>query len=143
MNSICRIEEFLRTYEHNCTLENNGPALAQFADSFQVGGPQGTMLLERKVFAAMMPKRRQMVEEMGCGPAELVSIETKLLDDRYALACTRWRFPVGSAGEPVYTQSSFLIEDVSGTLQIVLYLSHDDLPGILAKRKAGMRAEEA
>lgn len=134
MNPYQRIEEFLRRYEYNCTLEDGAPLVEQFSDPFQIATPQGTKMLDRATFAAGIAHRRELLKRMGCGAAQMVSIETTLLDQRYSLVRTRWKF--GDTGEsaPIFTESSFLIEDAAGSPKIILYLSHDDLQGALATR---------
>ncbi len=134
---IRSIEVFLKKYEHNGKVDDINPLMAQFADPFQVAGVHGTRVLTPKTFAEMLPKRRRQFEEMGCGAAQLVSIETTLLDESYALARTRWRFIVGQ--EDLTVESSFLIEDVGGDLKIVLYVAHDDLKSILEERHSSSR----
>jgi hypothetical protein len=136
MDSVQRIEEFLRIYEHNCTLKDETPLIAQFSDPFQIATPHGTVVLNHADFAVGLSRRRRVLEEMGCGEAEMVSIRTTLLDQHYALARTRWKFNTGHPGDPIFTESSFLIENVSGSPKIVLYLSHDDLQGLLGARTA-------
>lgn len=134
MNSVQNVEEFLRKYEYNCTLEDEAPLVAQFSDPFQIATPQGTKVLDRATFAAGISRRRQLLKQMGCGKAEMISIETTLLDQRYAFARTRWKFSTADAGKTICTESSFLIEEASGSSRIVLYLSHDDLQGMLSGR---------
>ena len=133
-NTVRRVEEFLKTYEHNCTLEDAGPLVAQFTDPFQFAGPGGVKTLGRETFAAILPKRRSLFEQLGCGQGELVSIDTNLLDAHYILAKTRWRIGI-PAGE-VIIDSSFLLQDIDGDLKIILYLPHNDLQGMLEDRQA-------
>jgi hypothetical protein len=142
MDPVQRIEEFLRAYERNCTLEDETPLIGQFSDPFQIATPQGTAVLDREHFAAGISRRRRLLEQMGCGAAEMVSIQTTLLDQRYALARTRWKFSPGDPGDPIFTESSFLIEEISRTPKIVLYLSHDDLQGMLAARSGKQHENE-
>lgn len=134
MNSVQNVEEFLRRYEYNCTLEDEAPLVSQFSEPFQVATPQGTKVLDRATFAAGISRRKQLLKQMGCGEAEMVWIKTTLLDQRYALARTQWKFSTADAGKPICTESSFLIEDVSGVPKIVLYLSHDELQEMLSAR---------
>lgn len=139
MDSVHRVEVFLRTYEYNCTLEDVAPLVAQFSDPFQIATPHGTKVLDRATFAAGISRRKQLLKQMGCGEAEMVSVETMLLDHRYALARTQWKFSAANGSEPIFTESSFLIDDVQGTPKIVVYLSHDDLEGMLAARDNSKR----
>lgn len=136
-DGIRSVEVFLKKYEQNCKVDDMDLLMTQFADLFQVAGAHGTRILTPKTFAEMLPKRRRQFEEMGCGVAQLVSIKTSLLDERYALARTRWRFIVGQ--EEVTVESSFLIEDVGGDLKIVLYIAHDDLKSILGELQSSSR----
>ena len=132
--TIRRVEEFLRLYEHNCTLDDASPLVAQFTDPFQFAGHGGAKMIGREIFAALLPKRKSMFAQMGCGEGQLVSIETKMLDAHYIVAKTRWKIPVRS-GE-VMVDTSFLIQDVDGDLKIILYLPHDDLQSILESHGA-------
>jgi len=133
-DTIRRVEEFMRMYERNCTMEDAVPLVAQFTDPFQFAGQEGTKVIGREVFAALLPKRKSMFAQMGCGEGQLVSIETNMLDARYIVARTRWKIPIRS-GE-VMIDTSFLIQDVDGDLKIILYLPHDDLQSILEREGA-------
>jgi hypothetical protein len=133
-NTIRRVEEFLRMYEHNCTLDDAGPLVAQFTDPFQFAGAGGTKMLSRETFAALLPKRKSLFAQLGCGHGELVSIDTNLLDAHYILAKTRWRIGIRS-GE-VIIDASFMLQDVEGDLKIILYLPHEDLQSILESHGA-------
>ncbi|HEU4637035.1 MAG TPA: hypothetical protein VFS41_12700 [Edaphobacter sp.] len=134
MNPYQCIEEFLRKYEYNCTLNDGTALVAQFSDPFQIATPEGTKMVDRKTFAAGISRRRQLMKQMGCGEAQMISIATTLLDQRYALARTQWQFSTRDEGKRICTESTFLIEDVTGEPKIVLYLSHDDLQGKLSER---------
>jgi hypothetical protein len=126
---IRRVEEFLRTYEHSCALDDVGPLVSQFTDPFQFAGAGGTKILGRQTFAALLPKRKSMFAQLGCGESELISIDTNLLDAHYILAKTRWR--IGIRSGDVMIDASFLMQDIDGDLKIILYLPHEDLQGIL------------
>jgi len=129
-----RIEEFLRRYEYNCTLDDQAPLLDQFSDPFQIATPQGTKVLDLETFAAGIVRRKELLKGAGCGTAKMVSVEVMSLDRRYVLARTRWKFGDRGDSGPIFTESTFLIEDASGNPKIILYLSHDDLQALMTAR---------
>jgi hypothetical protein len=89
-------------------------------------------------FAAVLPKRKQLFERLGCQPATLVSLQETPLDTRYVLAKTSWRleFDRGEAEtKEILVDSTFLIDTGEKEFKIVLYLTHQDIMQVLRDRK--------
>ena len=119
-----RAEEFLRRFERNSGRVESGEVLKQFGEEFLACGPEGSRAVRREMFAAALPKRQQMFAEMGLRSSELEGMEVTPLDARYTLARTRWRMVFEHGDEMV--ESTFLLEEASGEMRIVVYLSHRD-----------------
>jgi len=130
-----RAEDFLRRFEKNSQDEGASELLTQFGEEFLAGGPEGARVLRREMFAAALPRRRQIFREMGLRSSELAGMEILPLDARYTLARTQWRMMFERGTETV--ASSFLLEDAADGLRIILYLSHQNLLSSFKGRGAG------
>lgn len=126
-------EEFQR-----CNSDGDTEKLARlYAPVFLAAGANGVQAVKSADLALAIPKRRQMLEAIGCRPAILVSLEETELDDRYTMARMRWQWRVerGEAATVEITLGSTVILQRSGEgLQIVLYLNHEDIVSVLRQR---------
>lgn len=125
---------FFAAYERNIAESNIDGLVAQFAESYINGGPHGCQLLHSADLAAGLPRRRQLLNSLGCGPSRLVSLTETPLGDRFVLAQTRWQFAVEGAEDPVLVDSSFLL-DIAEPARILIYISHHDLVAVLKARQ--------
>ena len=86
------VSRFLALYARE-TAEGNMPAVAShFADTFLFAGPSGAQPVRTIDFAAALPKRKALFDQLGSQPAKLTAVHETPLDSRYILARTRWRF---------------------------------------------------
>lgn len=84
--------------------------------------------MSRPIFLQALPKRQQMAEVAGIGPAALSSLTYQELDDHYVLARTEWTAPSTTGGDAGRLCSSFLLHRDGDGLRIVCYLTHQGLP---------------
>jgi hypothetical protein len=138
MNSIDgALARFLRSFERNSAAGNVSESVQQFASVFLVVDPHGAQCIRSADFAAVIPKRKQILDKFGFQSTELVGLEESWLDGRYVLAKTRWRFtfrpPTGEA-QSFEVQSTFFIDTGMEPFQILLYLAHQNIMEVLKQR---------
>ena len=131
------VGEFFRSLEKE-TAEGDFAKMAErFAEHFVAASPSGAKVAPRSVFQAMMPERKHMFDKLGAKPARLSSLETTELDARYTLAKARWQLDFASEGsEPqtVFADSTYVIDIGAEPFRIILYMTSQDLPKVLAER---------
>ena len=129
------IEEFLSTFEHNESRHDAAALASRFADTFLVAGPDGTRVVKASDFALALPRRQKMFDEMGCRATKLESAVVTKLDDRYAMAETKWRmtFVHGGKSSDVVVGSTYVI-DTKDEPRILFYLTHQDIAMVLRER---------
>jgi len=135
------VSRFLALYARE-TAEGNMPAVAShFADTFLFAGPSGAQPVQTIDFAAALPKRKALFDQLGSQPAKLTAVHETPLDSRYILARTRWRFCFAADRTPTQfdTDSTFLIDtglpgSAETEFKILLYLPHQDIMQILRDR---------
>jgi hypothetical protein len=134
-----RSASFFAAYESNANTCNLKGMAAQFAETFFAAGPLGSKAVRREDFLAFLPKRHQMLAALGCGEAFLAELREMELGSAHLLATTKWRIETTRtpATDPIQVTSTFFLERRGGEWQIVLYLAHDDLEGLLRERRAG------
>jgi hypothetical protein len=128
------VGRFFRNFER-LNSNNDAPAMAaQFADTFVAAGPQGSQCVRAEDFARALPKRIELFRSFGCESTSLVSFSETRLDERFAMAETRWRMTFHRDGQPAREAlaDSLYIVDMNGdTPRIVFYLAHGDYMTIL------------
>jgi hypothetical protein len=131
------IENFLRKFELNAASGDTAAAVAQFAEVFLAGGPEGARAVRSSDFALALPKRKQIFDGLGCRPATLVALEKITVDERYVLAKTRWRMEFVREGEDtisIEAGSAFLVDTGQEPFRIVLYLASQDIFAVMRER---------
>jgi hypothetical protein len=130
------IAQFFQGLEEE-TANGNMAALAErFSESFLAASPSGAKVAQRTVFAETMPSRKQAFDKLGCRSTRLVSVETTVLDARYTLARTRWQLTFardGQGPQEVFADSTYIVDTGEEPFQIILYLTSQDLPKVLAE----------
>ena len=136
-NSTNSIERFFQELEQE-TISGNFPALAErFSETFLSAGPNGSKIAQRSLFAQSVPARKQQIEKMGDNSTKLISLETTKIDARYTLAKTRWQLTFkreGQDAQEVFADSTYVVDTGVEPFQIILYLTSQDLPKVLAER---------
>jgi ketosteroid isomerase-like protein len=136
-DAINSITQYFRALEQE-TIAGNFSALAErFSETFLAASPGGARLAQRSVFAQMLPARKEQFEKMGKNSTKLVSLETTEIDARYTLAKTRWQLTFtrdGQSSQVVFADSTYIVDRGAEPFQIILYLTSQDLPKVLAER---------
>jgi|GEM_PF-1460368 hypothetical protein len=137
------VSRFFALYARE-TAEDNLPAVvSHFAEAFLFAGPSGAQPVRASDFAAALPKRKALFDQLGSQPTQLTAIHETPLDSRYVLARTTWRFSFLRDNQPDHhfdTDSTFLIDTgLPGTsesdFKILLYLPHQDIMQLLRDRE--------
>jgi hypothetical protein len=135
MPEITPAARFFETYQKNIAQRNIDAMVAQFAETYLYGGPNGFQFLRSADLAAGLPRRRELLNSLGCGPSRLASLTETALDSRFVLARVQWSFEVaGDPANPITVDSTFLL-DITGPARILVYLSHQDLVAMLQERQ--------
>jgi hypothetical protein len=136
------ISRFLALYARETAKDNLPAVVSHFADTFLFAGPSGAQPVRVSDFAAALPERKALFDQLGSEPPELTAIRETPLDSRYVLARTTWRFSFKRDNSPAQhfeTESTFLIDTgMSGTreadFKILLYLPHQDILRLMKDR---------
>jgi hypothetical protein len=136
-NPTNAIERFFKSIEDH-TVMGDIPAVAEhFSETFLAAGPNGVKIAQRSAFAQGLPERKQMFDKLGAQPPRLVSLKTSALDARHTLAKSRWQLIFARDGqEPreVFADSIYIVDTGEEPFTIILYLTSQDLPKVLAER---------
>ncbi len=131
---------FFATFQRNSDCGTEAETTAQFADTFLAGGPDGAKPVPVALFGPALTKRKELFNKLGCRSTELVSLDQTALDNRYALARTRWRMTFSRPDLPEQqfeVASTFLLD--TQTQKILVYLAHQDILTVLRER--GIKAD--
>jgi hypothetical protein len=110
---------------------------AMYAGSVMIAGPRGAQVVRSADLQRAIPKRRQLLESVGCQGTALVGFEETTLTDRYALvrAQFRWGFRATNGERSTVTlPSTFIVDRGGDSLQIVLYMNEQDVVSVLRER---------
>ena len=131
------IELFFRTFETNASSNDTAAQVAHFADVFMAASPQGAQAVRVEDFARVLPRKKQLIDGLGCRSTILVSLEETRLDARYVMAGSRWRmtFMRGHAvPQDVEVASVYIVDTGTDPFKIVFYLASQDLMQVLRER---------
>lgn len=129
MQNETPVERFLRNYERLNAGNDLAATATLFADTFMAAGPQGVQCVRAEDFGRALPKRKQLFQSFGCASTSLVSFSETRLDERFAMAVTRWRMTFRREGHPdreALADSLYLFDMGGDEPKIVLYLAHQD-----------------
>lgn len=132
------IEQFFRSFETSASSNDTAAQVAHFADVFMAASPQGAQAVRVEDFARMLPRKKQLIDGLGCRSTTLTSLEEMRLDARYVMANTRWRMSfVGDHGDPqdVEVASVYIVDTGADPFKIVFYLASQDLMQVLKDRE--------
>ena len=132
------VARFFQSFAQKSNADNIPAQVSQFADPFISADPHGSRCVRLEDFAAALPKRKLLLDRLGCKPAVLVSLRETQLDARYVLARTTWSFDFARANpgeaEQVLADSTFLIDTGDEEFKIVMYMAHQDIMQVLRDR---------
>jgi hypothetical protein len=131
------VEQFFQAIADETASGNMTALAARFSDPFLAASPNGAKVAQRSTFTQDMPTRKQLFDKLGCRLTRLVSLETTAIDARYTLAKSRWQLSFAREGlEPqeVFADSTYIVDTGAEPFQIILYLTSQDLPKVMAER---------
>ena len=101
-----------------------------FLEQFMNIDPSSSAPLSREHLIAFLPQRRRLFESAGATGTRLVDIHVESLDQRHALARTKWEVVFDHEHAPVELDTTFLLRN-EDHWRIALYLNHGSLPELL------------
>ena len=129
------IREFFENFQkYNDAGDTEGLARL-YSPIFMVATPGGVQPVQAADMLKIIPKRKQMLEEVGCKSTTLVDLQETKLDPTYTLVQTTWKWLFHRGGESkefTLTSTSILRATTEGP-QIVFYLNHEDIMAALRK----------
>jgi hypothetical protein len=131
------MKSFFQEFERNSNLCDPDVLVSQFAETFLVASPQGARVVPAHAFALALPERKKRFTEMGCGPANLISLRETTLGTHYVMAETEWRMrfaPEGKSPEDIMACSTFIVYTGEQQPKIVFYLPQHDVMALLKGR---------
>ena len=102
---------------------------SSFCDVFLSMDASSAVTLSPQALLAVLPRRRQLFNAIGCDGLELADISEIPLDDLHTLVRTSWnlRMHEDPPGGPIFLRSTFLLRKDDGEWRIALYLNHQDM----------------
>jgi hypothetical protein len=131
------MESFFRTFEQLSAESNAADLAGLYAPSFLLAGPSGSQLVRAVDLQQAIPKRKDLFKTLGCTSTHLATLEETVLDDRYSLVRTEWRWRFERSGEArveFTLPASYVIERSPDRWQIVAYIPHADIMAELRLR---------
>ena len=131
------VEHFFHALEQE-TASGDMAALAErFSASFMAASPNGAKVAQRSVFVESMPARKQLFDKLGCN----LRAWFRLRQPHWTPA-TRWPRRAGSSHfvregqeqQDIFAESTYIVDTGAEPFQIILYLTSQDLPKVLAER---------
>ena len=110
---------------------------AMYPGNVMIAGANGAQVVSSADLQRAIPKRKQLLESIGCQDTALVGFEETALTDRYALvrAQFRWHFkPANGQPATVTLPSAFVVDRGGDSPHIVLYLNEQDVVSVLRER---------
>jgi hypothetical protein len=110
---------------------------AMYAGNVMIAGPKGAQVVSSADLQRVIPKRRQLLESVGCQHTALVGFEETTLTDRYSLVRAQFRWDFRAANhEPatVTLPSTFIVDRGGDSPCIVLYMNDQDVVSVLRER---------
>ena len=134
---VTPMELFFQAFEQLSAASNAAELAGLYAPSFLMAGPNGSRVVRAIDLQHAIPKRKELFTSVGCTATHLTALEETVLDDRYSLVRTEWRWHFERSPEaPVeFTlPSSFVIDRSLERWQIVAYIPHADVMAELRRR---------
>lgn len=110
---------------------------AMYAGHVMIAGASGVHVVSSADLQRAIPKRKQLLESVGCQDTALVGFEETPLTDRYSLVRAQFRWnvtPANGQPETVTLPSAFIVDRGGDSPHIVLYLNEHDVVSVLRER---------
>ena len=131
------LREFFERFQSLSAASAVEALAAMHAEQVMIAGPNGTQVVRLADIQRAIPKRKQLLESVGCQDTELVGFDETALTQRYSLVRTefRWRFqPVNAQTAAVTLPSTFIVDRGGDSPHIVLYMNEQDVVSVLRER---------
>ncbi len=131
------LRAFFERFQSLSAASNVEGLAAMYAGTVMIAGANGVQVVSSADLQRAIPKRKHVLESVGCQDTALVGFEETALSDRYALvrAQFRWHFkPANSQPATVTLPSAFIVDRGGDSPHIVLYLNERDVVSVLRER---------
>ena len=108
-----------------------------YAATLMVAGPGGAQVLTSADLLRAIPKREALFDAAGHQSTTLVGFEEQALTPRYSLVRTEWQWLFGRPSRErvaVTLPSTYLVDRLGATPQIVVYIIQEDIGAVLRQR---------
>jgi hypothetical protein len=123
------VRAFFRRYERAAEDLDPEALTNSFCAEFMSLDASSATALSPQALLAVLPRRKQLFEAIGCDGLELADISEMPLDDLHTLIRTSWnlRMRTEPRRDRVCLHSTFILRKDDGAWRIVLYLNHQDM----------------
>jgi hypothetical protein len=131
------LRPFFEAFERSAAGSDTEGLGRLFAPTLLVAGPNGAQVVKLTDLLLAIPKRKQLLEAMGCESTRLVALREVKLDERYTLVHADWQWRFRSEGQTpteLTLPSTFIVQRSGGDPRIILYLMHQDIVSVLRER---------
>jgi len=134
--SAVQAQTFFQTFERLSAAGDAEALAGLYAATFLSAGPDGVQTVKASDLIQVIPKRKQLLQSIGCQSTKLASVEETKLDDHYSLCRTEWCWRFDHADGPVEITlpSTFVVHRSGEGWRIVLYLTHHNIMTVLRER---------
>ena len=131
------IRQFFEKFDRSNATGNAQAVAELFAPTFMSASADGTIVIKSTDLLAAIPRRKQVLQQIGWQSTALVALQETRMDDAYSMVNTEWRWRFGRQGEPVHDitlPSTFIVHRWNDREpEIVFYLT-GDIMAVLRQR---------
>jgi len=123
------VREFFQRYQRAGDRLDGEALEGMFSSVFLSLDPKSAAAVSPHALLAVLPRRRQLFQAIGCDGLVLADISETPLDDLHTLVRTSWRLLMHDQAprDPIFLLSTFILRMEEGAWRIVVYLNHQDL----------------
>ena len=123
------VREFFQRYQRAGDRLDGEALEGMFSSVFLSLDPKSAAAVSPHALLAVLPRRRQLFQAIGCDGLVLADISETPLDDLHTLVRTSWRLLMLNQAprDPIFLLSTFILRMEEGAWRIVVYLNHQDL----------------
>jgi hypothetical protein len=131
------IRQFFEKFEQS-NAAGDAPAVAElFAPTFMSAGADGARVVTSTDLLAAIPRRKQMLGQIGWQSTALVALHETKLDDDYSAVNTEWRWRFARSGEVAHDitlPSTFIVHRPKNRAPTIVFYLTGDIMGVLRQR---------
>ena len=131
------MESFFRRFEQLSAESKAADLAGLYAPAFLLAAPGGSQVVRAAELQHAIVKRKELFTTLGCTSTDLLAVDETVLDDRYSLVRTEWRWRFERPSEAAVEFSlpaSYVVERSADRWQIVAYMPHADIMAELRQR---------